>query len=224
MSHIAATVLYPTSYISLSLHWVCLCVLFCTCWSTVPVCLWVCALCLSGSLCLIWLMEVVVEAALPWLQLQAALVFSLTYDNAPVTSTRKPSSTFVVDDRFRFFLALSFFFLCPTFPAAPSISFCFLSQFLLHSCELTHTKYVLLFGESHYHSWLQQMEVSACVFLFFCWMQQQPQYLIRSVFTNPLGPGLIWNRLFQLSWLHLCMDYKCVWLYRLANGMCYHTT
>lgn len=67
----------------------------------------------------------------------------------------------------RFSLALSrsvfFSLLCQTFLAAPSISFCSLSQFFLHSCTLTHIKYVQLFGESHYHTWPLQMEVSACV-------------------------------------------------------------
>lgn len=54
-------------------------------------------LCVCGSVllsegsCLVWLMEVPVEAALPRLQLQAALGFSLTYDNAPVTPDTKAS-------------------------------------------------------------------------------------------------------------------------------------
>lgn len=53
-----------------------------------------CARCWSGSSCLLWLMEVAAEAALPWLKLRAAQGFSLTYDNAPVTLMRRPRSTF----------------------------------------------------------------------------------------------------------------------------------
>lgn len=100
------------------------------------VCKCVCAWCLSGSLCLIWLMEVVVEAELPWLQLQAALGFSLTYDNAPVTLIQKPCSTFVVDGCSRFFLSL--FFPSPSCSMYISVCLSLLSQFPLRLCTLTY--------------------------------------------------------------------------------------
>ena len=108
--------------------WGCLYMGLCALVYFIYLCVCECAWCLSGSLCRIWLMVLVVETALPWLQLQAALVFSLTYDNAPVTLIRKPRSTFVADgcSRFFFFALFLFFFVgarlpCPLHPS-PSVS------------------------------------------------------------------------------------------------------
>lgn len=67
---------------------------------------------LSG--CGLWLMELLVETALGWLQLQAALVSSLTYDNAPATLTPQCCSSSVVDGCSCFFFFF-FFSLLPYF-------------------------------------------------------------------------------------------------------------
>lgn len=68
---------------------------------------------LSG--CGLWLMELLVETALGWLQLQAALVSSLTYDNAPATLTPQCCSSSVVDGCSCFFFFFFFFSLLPYF-------------------------------------------------------------------------------------------------------------
>lgn len=86
----------------------------------------------------------------PWLQLQAALDFSLTYDNAPVTLIRKPCSTFAADDCSRFFFFTSpFFCFFARFPPCfihlllPLLSFSLSSTLML-----THThKVSSAFGE-----------------------------------------------------------------------------
>lgn len=109
--------MYPTSYLCIECLRMFVCVPVCVAMLYVGLCVLVSAWCLSGRLCLIWLMEVVVEAALPWLKLQAALGFSLTYDNAPVTLIRNPRSAFVADGCSRFFFAFFFFgLLSPDFP------------------------------------------------------------------------------------------------------------
>ncbi len=196
----------------------------CVCWTVLVYCMCACFICVcSWSLCLIWLMEVAVEAALSWLKLQAAPGFSLTYDNTPVILIREPRSTFVADGCSRFFLA--FFFLnCLTSLLASSISFCFSLYF---SLIREHTPSNLHHLESPADS-VPKLTIAdggwcMCVFPRLYWMQQL-KYIIGSVFSNPPGPRLMGFQLFELKMLRLCMDYKCGCHSKRANRMCYHTT
>lgn len=86
---------------------------------------------LSEGSCLVWLMEVPTEAELPWLLPQAALGFSLTYDNTPVTRYESLAAHL---------LRMAVFALLPDFPLLPSTS-AFPSSLLICSelaCFIRH--------------------------------------------------------------------------------------